>query len=161
MLNEVLQQIPMKRLILICVASSLLITCSVRNTSHTRQMRSIYLDDFKIIYFKQLLLEVNNHSQAIKEVLEFDNSGYGEVLLSTEDFHLIDSLVKLDNQKMVKDSIDKIGTVSEGSQGKDVFDFAINKHQSKWLDSIAKARYKLYEKSEKDFKRWLNNKDND
>jgi hypothetical protein len=55
-------------------------------------------------------------------------------------YKYIDRLVEIDNQKMIQDSIARIGRGSEGAQGKRIFDYALLKYQSKWLDSIAKYR---------------------
>lgn len=116
--------------------------------SNFEQIKQSYLYDFKMTYFKKLLLESFNHSSAIKEILLIDRSGYGEPILSSFDYGLIDSLVKISNKKMVKDSTQSLGRVGEGAEGKRIFDFALRTYESKWLDSLAKVRYKKYVKEQ-------------
>ena len=118
-------------------------------TTYMKQMKESYLYDFKMSYFKTLLYEAFNRSNEIKKILLLDRSGYGEMILSYEDNKLIDSLVKIDNQIMVRDSLNTIGRVGEGAEGKHVFVYAIGRYQSKWLDSIANARCKIFLRNHK------------
>jgi hypothetical protein len=113
------------------------------------ETKSIYLYAFKMAYFKKILLKGFNNSDAIKNVIAFDHSGYGEPILSLEDYNLIDSLANADNSIMTQDSVKRVGKISEGAQGKHVFDFLLTRYQSKWLDSVAKKRYSIYKNSEK------------
>ena len=127
----------------------ILIICSVScNTSkkfvQKKQMKESFIYDFKIIYYKSLLKKAYNNSQEIKTILSAEASGYGEIILSKEDFSLIDSLTKKDNEVIIKDSIDQVGRVSEGVQGKNILAFSMSKFYSKWLDGIAKERAKIY-----------------
>src|SRR6185295_15553702 len=129
----------------------LLIGCkSQYQITYRKQMKESYLYAFKMNYFKRLLLDGFNKSDAIKNVLAADHSGYGEPILSIEDIELTDSLVNIDNKIMVLDSLNRIGRVSEGSQGKHIFDYALGKYQSKWLDSLARERYKIYKRKERE-----------
>ncbi|MBS1755539.1 MAG: hypothetical protein JST34_15975 [Bacteroidetes bacterium] len=112
-------------------------------------MKESFIYTFKITYFKKLLLEGFNNSPEITKVLLKDKSGYGEFILSIEDLHFIDSIVRADNKIMVADSIIRIGKVAEGSQGKHIFDYALKKYKSKWLDQISKQRAKIYENIQK------------
>jgi hypothetical protein len=107
---------------------------------YNKQLEQSYVYDFKMTYFKKLLLSAFGNSDAIKTVISSDHSGYGEAILSPDDYKYIDRLVEIDNQKMIQDSIARIGRGSEGAQGKRIFDYALLKYQSKWLDSIAKYR---------------------
>jgi hypothetical protein len=128
----------------------LLISCKTQYATNkdADQMRESYLYAFKMSYFKKLLIEGFNNSNAIKDVIAFDRSGYGEPILLMEDYKLIDSLVKIDNKLMMQDSLNRIGRVAEGVQGKHIFDYALNKYQSKWLDSLTKERFKIYKRKE-------------
>jgi len=130
--------------IIFCVL--LAAACKAPQVSETdqNQIEESYVYDFKINYFRKLLREGFNNSDAIRNVLASDHSGYGEPILSEDDQKLIDSLVKIDNKNMVSDSLKRIGTVAEGAQGKHVLDYSLFKYQSKWLDSIAKARFQMY-----------------
>ena len=114
-----------------------------------KEMKEIYIDDFKLIYFKKLLIAGYNNTNEIKNVVRSDNSGFSEPILTDEDHHLIDSLVKADNNTMIKDSINRVGRVAEGAEGKHVLAFVLEKYQSKWLDQLAKERFKIYWRKEK------------
>jgi hypothetical protein len=41
------------------------------------------------------------------------------------------------------DSMDRIGRVAEGAEGKHPLDFIIEKLNSKWLDSLSRKRYRI------------------
>ena len=47
-----------------------------------------------------------------------------------------------DNQIMMEDSTNRIGMVAEGAEGKHVIGYLISKFEHKWIDSLAKVRYK-------------------
>lgn len=113
-----------------------------RVQSERKQFKEIYISQFKLTYFRKLLLQGFNNSEAVKELIHFDRSGFTEPVLSEYDYRLIDSLVHLDNQYLVKDSTSSIGTVAEGAEGKHVLGYILNKLESKWLDRLATRRYK-------------------
>ena len=46
--------------------------------------------------------------------------GLLEPVLTEDDYYLIDSIISLDNLKMKSDSINRIGRVAEGAEGKHV-----------------------------------------
>ncbi len=93
------------------------------------------------------MLVAFNESNAIKEILLTDASkGMADLPLGTPDLNLIDSFVKVDNMEMVRDSIKR----AEGAQGKYIFSYALKKFSSKWLDSLAKARYAVYKMEDKE-----------
>ena len=134
---------------LIAIISLLFLSCNSSNVTvhkriEIRQMKESFIYDFKTKYFEGMLLHAFNKSPAIKEILGQDHSGYGDPIMSQENMHLIDSLTKLDNQKMVSDSAWSIEHMHEGVGGKRVLDYVLAKYQSKWLDSIAKARCRLF-----------------
>lgn len=133
--------------LLICV---FIFSCKNTNVtkSYTRQIKESYIYDFKIKYFKKLLVVCFNNSESIKNIVHEDRSGYGEPILSIEDYNLIDSFTKIDNKLIIVDSIKKVGKVSEGAQGKHVFSYALFKFESKWLDSLAKVRYEIFQKNQ-------------
>jgi hypothetical protein len=122
-------------------AALLLVGCGTVK-SERRQFKEVYIDQFKLTYFRKLLTASFNHSEAVKNLIEFDRSGFTEPVLTGKDYNFIDSLVYLDNQVLVADSIRSIGTVAEGAEGKHVFNFILTKMQSKWLDRLAYKRYK-------------------
>ena len=111
---------------------------------NNNQIRDSYLYAFKINYFKKSLIEGFNNSEEIIAVMARDKSGYGEPILSNEDERMIDSFVKIDNRVMIQDSLNRVGKVSEGAQGKHTITYALSRFQSKWLDSLAKERYKVF-----------------
>jgi hypothetical protein len=117
-------------------------------STQKRQMKQTYIYVFKLTYFTKILIVGFNNSEAIKAKIAKDGSGYGEPLLSAEDYRLIDSFIIIDNAKMVQDSINRIGKFSEGIQGKHVLTTALYKFQSKWLDNLAKERYRIYKRKE-------------
>jgi hypothetical protein len=114
-----------------------------------KEMKEIYLHDFKMTYFKKLLIAGYNNTNEIKNVVRGDHSGFTEPILTDDDHDLIDSLVKAGNNTMTQDSINRIGRVAEGAEGKHVFDFALSKYQSKGLDKLAKERFKIYWRKKK------------
>lgn len=104
--------------------------------------KSIYIDQFKLTYFRQLLIKGYNNSKAIQEIINEDHSGFTEPILTIDDYKIIDSLTSVDNQKIKTDSINRIGRVAEGAAGNHTLGFIMDKLESKWLDSIANKRYK-------------------
>lgn len=120
------------------------ISCdSTRRTQSLKaQYKDIYLDQFKLIYFRQLLIKSYNNSNAIREIIDADHSGFTEPLLTEEDYKIIDSLTTIDNKYLVADSIEG-SRRADGSQGKRPLGFIMSKQSSKWLDSLAKNRFKL------------------
>jgi hypothetical protein len=111
-----------------------------------KEMKNIYLRVFKMAYFSSVLKEGFNNSEAIKSIVDNQFSGYGEPILYPEDLKLINDFAKEANVKLTKDSIERIGRVAEGAEGKYVIAYAIEAYNSKWLDSLAKARYKYFKK---------------
>ena len=109
--------------------------------SFRKQYKEIYIDQFKLTYLRRLLIKGYNNSAAIQEIINFDRSGFTEPILLEEDLKLIDSLTNIDNQNMMIDSAEGIHR-AEGSQGKRPLGFTFGKLQSKWLDSLARKRYK-------------------
>lgn len=113
-----------------------------RTSSLKRQYKEIYINQFKLTYFRQLLIKSYNNSSAIREIIDTDHSGYTEPILNEKDYTLIDSLTTLDNQRLVADSTEGHQR-AEGAQGKRPLRFVMDKLSSKWLDSLAKRRLKL------------------
>jgi hypothetical protein len=139
-----------KKIIIILLLSFLFACKALKQSRNNKQIKDAYSYSFKITYFKKILLECFNKSNAILSVISIDQSGYGENILSLDGNNFIDSLAKLDNKIIIQDSINKIGRVAEGAQGKHIFDYAILKYESKWLDSLTKKRYKLFKKNHHD-----------
>jgi len=110
--------------------------------SVTKGHKQLYIEQFRLTYFRKILQAGFNQSEAINSIIKFDMSGFTEPLLSEEDYKLIDSIVYIDNLKMKTDSINRIGRVAEGAEGKHVFGFVLDKLRNKYIDSIAKKRYK-------------------
>lgn len=112
-----------------------------REKDSQNEMKSIYIDQFKLTYFRKLLQTGFNNSEAVNNIIKFDRSGFTEMIMTENDYHLIDSIVLLDNLKMTSDSVNRIGKVAEGAEGKHVLAYILNRLESKWLDSLAKKRY--------------------
>jgi hypothetical protein len=146
-MNNILKLIlSMACMVLIIVFSS----CkSTQAWTNKKEMKGIYIPNFKLIYIKKLLIAGYNNTNEIKSIVFADHSGFSESILSREDYDLIDSLVKIDNQTMILDSINRIGRIAEGAEGKHVFGYALNKYQSNWLGRLSKERFKIYWRKEK------------
>jgi hypothetical protein len=140
----------MKKYFFGLVVCSLLLFCKIPNSViYKKQMKEAFVYDFKITYFKKLLLAGYNHSDDVKSLIRKDQSGFGEIILSLDDYNILDSIVKLDNDVMIKDSLNG-NKRAEGTQGKRILGYALKKYESKWLDSLAKARYYIYKKVEEE-----------
>ena len=109
--------------------------------SQKTMYKSIYIDQFKLTYFRYFLIKGYNNSKAIHEIIQSDHSGFTEPILTEKDYTLIDSLTISDNEKMKTDSTEG-DQRAEGAQGKRPLGYIIERLNSKWLDSIAKRRYK-------------------
>ena len=136
-----------KNILKVSLCLFLLNCTSTKTNTYNQQMKQAFIFDFKITYFKKLLVEGFNKTDAIKSIVKQDQSGFGEIILSQNDYDLLDSLVKIDNEFMRKDSLNRIGRVAEGAQGKRVLAYALSKYESKWLDTLAKARSKIFMKN--------------
>lgn len=112
-----------------------------RTSSLKRQYKEIYIDQFKLTYFRQLLIKSYNNSSAVREIIYTDHSGFTEPILNEEDYKLIDSLTTVDNKHLVADSTEG-NRRAEGAQGKRPLGFIMDKLSGKWLDSLAKQRLK-------------------
>lgn len=132
----------MKKIILFsCLLSGMNCLAQKVQTNYKLQLKQSYIQTFKITYFKRLLVRGFNNSKAINSVVNYENDGYGEPLLSMDDYRIIDSLINIDNLTMIRDSIHRIGRVSEGAQGKRIFAYALDKFNSKKMNSLALARF--------------------
>jgi hypothetical protein len=83
-----------------------------------------------------------NNSETIREIIGTDHSGFTEPILTTEDHHLIDSLTTIDNEHLRIDSI-KGQQRAEGAHRKRPLGLITQKLACKWLESLAKQRWKL------------------
>lgn len=83
---------------------------STRSLASQKKMyKTIYIDQFRLTYFRQLLIKSYNNSNAIRQIVKSDHSGFTEPILTIYDYNLIDSLTTADNQKMQIDSARSIG----------------------------------------------------
>ena len=71
-------------------------------------MKKFILNSLSLPILECLLLKGYNYSDAVKEIIGKDNSGFAEPILFEEDYHLIDSFTTIDNDKMKLDSIEGI-----------------------------------------------------
>ena len=126
--------------------TTLFITVSCESTRRTQslkaQYKDIYLDQFKLTYFKKLLIKSYNNSNAVREIINADHSGFTEPILTEDDYKLIDSLTTLDNQLLLADSTEGHRR-AEGAQGKRPLGYIMGKLKSKSLDSLARQRLKV------------------
>ena len=124
------------------------IACLACHASHVKLpqakvYKKVYTDEFKLTYFRKLLAAGFNQSPAIRDVISSDRSGFTEPVLSQGDIQVIDSLITADSLYMNADSVSRIGYVAEGSAGKHIFGFIINKLTNRFIDSVANKRYKI------------------
>ena len=129
--------------LVIFAVSILLIQCKTDNKTYSQDemYKDIYIDQFKLTYFRNLLIKSYNNSKAIQEIIAQDHSGFTEPVLSMEDLKLIDSLTTQDNFNLKTDSINSIGRVAEGTEGKHTLSYILDTLGSSWLDSLANNRY--------------------
>lgn len=113
-----------------------------RTPSVKAQYKDIYVEQFKLTYFRKLLLTSYNNSTAVREIMNIDHSGFTEPILTEDDLKLIDSLTTIDNKNLIADSTEGRRR-AEGAQGKRPLGYIMNKLSNKWLDSLAKRRLKL------------------
>jgi hypothetical protein len=125
--------------------SIFLIHCSTARplTSEHQQFKQVYIRQFKLTYFRKLLFTGFNNSEALKSILNQDKSSFTEPILTNDDYQFIDILVHQANEYMVADSVNNIGKVAEGAEGKRVLGYVLERVESKWLYRLAKSRYKL------------------
>ena len=128
----------------LCVTAMFAFSCeSTRGTaSRKKQLKAVYLDQFKLTYFRGLLAKSYNNSNAVQEIIGADHSGFTEPILTADDRHLIDSLTTIDNEYLKIDSTEG-NRRAEGAEGKRQLGFIMQKLTGKWLDSLAKRRLKL------------------
>lgn len=137
----------MKIICISLILCLLLLSCKATyQVGRKNEMKTTYLRVFKMSYFYSVLREDFNNSEAFKSIFDNQFSGYGENILSVEDEKLLKNFAKEANLKLTRDSIERIGRVGEGSEGKHVIAYALEEYNSKWLDSLAKARYKFFKK---------------
>ncbi len=129
----------------VLVTFILLVCTQCQSTKRTRFLRkeykSIYIDQFKLTYFRKMLIKGYNNSNAIQEIIKIDHSGFTEPILTDDDYKFIDSLTTVDNQQMVIDSTNGKRRV-EGARGKRPLGYIFDKLDSGWIDSLANVRYK-------------------
>ncbi len=133
----------------------ILVFISCGSTKEDRQLKEVYILEFKTTYFKDLLRKGFNNNKGYSDAVRIDHSHFTEPILSTQDYKYIDSLTTIGNKFMATDSLESYGRRAEGAEGKIVFYYALEKYNSKWLDSICKKRFKIFWKSEIDFRKSL------
>ena len=128
---------------LLLLASFIGLQCKSTHNSTTRKAmyKNIYIDQFKLTYFRQILIKGYNNSEAIQEIISSDHSGFTEQILTEEDYTLIDSLTTVENERLKIDSTEG-NRRAEGAQGKRPLGLILDRLNSKWLDSLANKRYK-------------------
>ncbi len=112
------------------------------STSQKDVYKSIYIDQFKLTYFRKVLIKSYNNSKAVQEIINYDYSGFTEPILTDADYKLIDSLATVDNENLKTDSTQG-NRRAEGSQGKRPLGYILDRLNNKWLDSLAKKRYSI------------------
>ena len=129
---------------LLFVVTLVFYSCS--NSGLTRKnkadLKNTYKQQFKLNYFRQLLIKSYNNSNAVQEIIDKDYSGFAEPILSADDLRMIDSLTNIDNQYLIADSA-KGYERAEGINRKRPIGFIIKKMNSKQFDKLIKDRMKI------------------
>jgi hypothetical protein len=130
-------------LLLLFIVTGVFIQCRTSQAvkNEKEQFKEVYLNQFKLTYFRKILAAGFNQSEEVKALINFDRSGFTEPIITEDDTQLIDSLVRQQNHDLVTDSMNRIGRVAEGAEGKHVLGFILNRIEGKWLDSLANQRY--------------------
>ena len=105
---------------------------SARNLTYPTTSKSTYIKQFKLTYFRQVLVKSYNNSEAIQEIIASDHSGFQESILTEDDYRLIDSLTTIDNEKIKIDST-KGSRRAEGAKGKRPLEFILDELDGKYL----------------------------
>ncbi len=121
-----------------------MLSCESTRRSQTlrREYKEIYINQFKLTYFRKLLIKSYNNSAAVKEIIGNDHSGFTEPILTMDDYNLIDSFTTIDHKHLIADSLNGYKR-AEGAQGKRSLGYIMDKLNSKWLDRLAKQRLKI------------------
>lgn len=129
---------------LLLIISTILFSCesSRRAQALRKQYKETYINQFKLTYFRKLLIKSYNNSAAVQEIIRSDHSGFTEPILTSADYKLIDSFTNLDYQYLITDSINGYKR-AEGAEGKRSLGYIMDKLNSKWLDRLAKQRLKI------------------
>ena len=129
-------------IIIFCLITSNSCESNRRTALLKAQFSDVYIKQFKLTYFRQLLAKSYNHSDAVTEIINADHSGFTEPVLTSEDYKLIDSITSIDHKYLVADSTEGRNR-AEGAQGKRPLGYIMEKLTGKWLDSLAGKRLKL------------------
>ncbi len=121
----------------------LFISCKSNYKSFESQFKEIYVNQFKLIYTKQLLKKSYNNSVHINSILVEDRSGFTEKILTEKDYNFIDSITTIEANKIKIDSTESIGRVAEGAEGKPILSFLLSRIESAELNNIIKSHYKI------------------
>ena len=122
---------------------------SVKEKVYEKNLRSAFIEDFKTVSFCRCLEYGNNYRLNLKNddlSCAFPDYLYSEIAF-------IDSLASIEKSRIKADSVARIGKVAEGMEGKRVVDICLEFYQNKQLDALAKARYKIIEKQNKELYR--------
>lgn len=121
-----------------CFALALLFLTSCQSLRERRELRSIYIEEFKLTYFETLLQKAFHHPEFQKATAS-DRSHFSEPILTESSRTLIAQYTTLHAAQIQQDSIQSIGHRAEGSQGKRVWAFALKQYESKWLEGLARS----------------------
>ncbi|MFN8274700.1 MAG: hypothetical protein U0X58_07460 [Flavobacteriaceae bacterium] len=121
-----------------CFALALLFLTSCQSLRERRELRSIYIEEFKLTYFETLLQKAFHHPEFQKATAS-DRSHFSEPILTESSRALIAQYTTLHAAQIQQDSIQSIGHRAEGSQGKRVWAFALKQYKSKWLEGLARS----------------------
>ena len=121
----------------------LVIGCKPKFYSFECQFKEIYMNQFKLVYTKQLLKKSYNNSVSINLILNEDKSGFTEPILTQEDYIYIDSITTIEAKKIKIDSTESIGKVAEGAEGKHILSYLIAKIENNDFNKLIKKRSRI------------------
>lgn len=120
----------------------LLIGCSTSSqNSWNQHMKEAYISDVKQVYFRDCLKHGFDNEE-IRKLNRIDRSIMTDGVLGVSLYEKLDSLSKLTAQRMIQDSINSVGRVAEGAEGKSVYGSCLREYNSAWLDSLARKEWK-------------------
>ncbi|GHA61239.1 hypothetical protein GCM10007389_12060 [Pontibacter akesuensis] len=102
---------------------------------YTQNLKDAFVNDFKTISFCECLKAGNDYKTS-----EDVSCRYPDYLYTEGD--VIKNLIQVEQGKITRDSIDRIGRVAEGMEGKRVVEICMEFYQSKALDSVARSRFR-------------------
>ncbi len=120
------------------VVSAFVMGCA---TTKSNSDKAIFIQEFKMHYFKSSLKYGFKNTPEINAILSTDGSTSSELILGNAEI-FVDSVAKARNSDLIK-TFPK-GTKAEGTTGNPIFKKILDDYQSSWLNSLAKDAYRKF-----------------